>query len=45
MNKNARFLRDAEAMYQTFANERLPPGAGRALAVQCQKFLGVGEVG
>ena len=35
-------LRDAEAMYQTFANERLPPEAGGALAVQCQKFLGVG---
>ena len=29
-----------EAMYQTFTNERLPPGPGGALAVQCQKPLG-----
>ena len=29
---------DEQAMYQTFANERLPPGAGGALAVQCQKL-------
>lgn len=27
-------------MYQTFTNERLPPGPGGALAVQCQKLLG-----
>ncbi|CAK9030468.1 unnamed protein product [Durusdinium trenchii] len=29
---------EEQAMYQTFANERLPPGPGGALAVQCQKL-------
>lgn len=29
---------EEQAMYQTFTNERLPPGPGGALAVQCQKL-------
>ena len=39
-DKNSSCPSSTQAMYQTFTNERLPPGPGGALAVQCQKPLG-----
>ena len=32
------FRASLEAMYQTTVNERLPPGPGKAQAVQCRKL-------